>query len=155
MSISVVTLDPIRIVMVRHTGAYAGVAEKFDQLFQWVETQSVPFERSIGLYWDNPEFVEETKLRSAAAIEIPADYQVMDSGGLPLILDLIKGGDYVTTTFTGPYEELEQAWSSLVAYAENTLRRKILDTPGFEVYVNDPAEVPPSQLITELYMPVA
>ena len=154
MNAQVTHLDPIRIVMLRHTGPYDGLGAVFEKLWGWVESHNIPAERWIGIYWDNPDEVPTEKLRSAACVEIPADYQVTDSGGLSLILDEIKSGEYATTTHTGPYENLEQIWSELTSYCENTIRRSIAQNPAFEVYVNDPSDTPPNQLITELYMPL-
>ena len=117
-------------------------------------TISVPFLINSGLYWDNPDEVPIARLRSAACVEIPADYQVTDSGGLPLILDQIAAGDYATTRFVGPYEQLAPVWQDLTTYCERTMGRKISDNPAYEVYVNDASDTPPSQLITELLMPL-
>jgi AraC family transcriptional regulator len=154
MNAQVTHLDPIRIVMLRHVGPYDGIGLVFEQLWGWVTSHDVPVQRSIGIYWDNPDEVPANKLRSAACVAIPADYQVTDSGGLSLILDQIKAGDYATATCTGPYENLPQEWSNMVTFCEKTVRREISQNPAFEVYVNDPSDTPPSQLITELYMPL-
>ena len=155
MNAQITTIEPIRTVMLRHTGSYDGLGPVFEKLWGWVESHNIPAERWIGIYWDNPDEVPTEKLRSAACVEIPADYQVTDSGGLSLILDEIKGGEYAITSFTGPYEKLEQIWSDLTSFCENTVRREISQNPAFEVYVNDPSDSPPSQLITELYLPLA
>ncbi len=155
MNAQITTIEPIRTVMLRHTGSYDGLGPVFEKLWGWVESHNIPAERWIGIYWDNPDEVPTEKLRSAACVEIPADYQVTDSGGLSLILDEIKGGEYAITSFTGPYEKLEQIWSDLTSFCENTVRREISQNPAFEVYVNDPSDTPPSQLITELYLPLA
>lgn len=87
MNAQVIHLDPVRIVMLRHTGSYDGIGPVFEQLWGWVESHNVPVQRTIGIYWDNPDEVPVNKLRSAACVEIPSDYQVTDSGGLSLILD--------------------------------------------------------------------
>jgi AraC family transcriptional regulator len=154
MNAQVIHLDPVRIVMLRHTGSYDGIGPVFDKLWGWVESNSVPVLRTIGIYWDNPDEVPVNKLRSAACVEIPADYQVTDSGGLSLILDQLAPGDYAMASCVGPYENLAAEWTNLTTYCENTIRRKISNNPAFEVYVNDPSDTPPSQLITELYMPL-
>jgi AraC family transcriptional regulator len=155
MNAQVTQLAPIRIIMLRHTGPYEQTSLAFEKLFGWVEAQNVPILRTIGIYWDNPEFVPADKLRSAACVEIPADYSVTDSGGLALILDSIQGGQYATTQFVGPYEKLEQAWSNLIAHTEGALRKTVSENPAFEVYLNDPSDTPADQLITELYLPLA
>jgi len=152
MNYQVIQLAPIRVAMLRHTGSYDEVGPVFDKLWQWVESHKVPVLRSIGIYWDDPDEMPASQLRSAACVEIPPDYQV-GGWGAPEVSQ-ISGGTYVTATFTGPYEDLAPVWNDLSSYCENDLRRTISEEPAFEVYVNDPSDTPANQLVTELYMPV-
>ena len=145
---------PIPVVMLRHSGPYEGISAVFDQLWGWVKANNVPTQRMIGIYWDNPDYVPAARLRSAACVEVPADFQLADRGGLPLELQHIAGGNYAVTKFVGPYEDLAPVWSNFTQYIEGTLKRTISSNPAFEAYVNDPSDTPSSQLITELYMPV-
>ncbi|WP_158409294.1 AraC family transcriptional regulator [Fimbriimonas ginsengisoli] len=154
MNVQVIQLAPIHVVLIRHRGPYDELGGEFDRLWEWVTAQRVSALRTIGIYWDNPDFVPASKLRSAACVEVPAGFQIGNSGGLPLEVDDIAGGEYATTRFVGPYEDLAPVWSDLTRYVEGTLRRKISDNPAFEVYVNDASDTPPEQLITELYMPL-
>ena len=154
MNAQIIHCEPVRIVKLRHTGSYDDIGPVFDQLWTWVSSHNVPVQRTIGIYWDNPDEVPAAKLRSAACVEIPADYQVTDSGGHALILDQIAAGDYATTRFVGPYEQLASVWSDLTTYCEQTMGRKISENPAYEVYVNDASDTLPSQLITELFMPL-
>jgi AraC family transcriptional regulator len=95
------------------------------------------------------------KLRSAACVEIPEGFAIANTNGLPIQEGTIAGGEYAVTRYVGPYEGLGPVWSNFTNYIEQTLRRRISSNPAFEVYVNDPSNTPPNELITELYMPVA
>lgn len=151
----VTVLNPIHLVMLRHRGPYDGIGKVFEELWGWVEANNVPAQRTIGIYWDNPDFVSKNQLRSAACVEVPSGFQILNKGWLPLENGQLAGGEYATTRFVGPYEKLAPVWTNLTNYAENTLRREISENnPAFEVYVNDASDTPPSQLITELYMPL-
>lgn len=154
MNVQVIQLAPIHVAMMRHTGSYDDIGPLFDQLWGWVTASGIPAQRTIGVYWDNPDFVPTNQLRSAACVELPIGYQAMQSGGLPIEFTDLAGGDYATTRFVGPYDDLAPIWSNLTKYTEGTLGRRISDNPAFEVYVNDASETPPEQLITELYLPV-
>lgn len=155
MNIQVVQIPPIRVAMMRHTGSYEQLGPVFDRLWEWVEANQVPYLRTIGIYYDNPDYVPENQLRSAACYEIPLDYQIPGTGGQPIEVVNISGGTYATTRFVGPYEQLERIWTQLTEECEGPMR-KIIDQqrPAFEVYVNDASETPANQLITELYMPL-
>jgi len=152
MNAQVIQLAPIRIAMLRHTGSYDEIGPVFDRLWKWVEAQNVPVQRTIGIYWDDPDEVPAPQLRSAACVEIPEGYQV-GGWGAPEV-GQIAGGTYVTARFVGPYDDLAPVWNDLWSYCENDLRRTISEEPAFEVYVNDPGDTPPERLITDLYMPV-
>ena len=155
MFVKVIQQDPIHVVMLRHTGPYDQISGTFDQLWNWVSSNNVQVQRMIGIYYDNPDVTPASQLRSAACVEVPAGFQITNSGGLPLEIQDIAGGAYATMRFVGPYEKLAPVWSNFTQYIEGTLKRKISDpNPAFEVYVNDPSSTPPNQLITDLFMPL-
>ena len=155
MNVQIVHLTPIPVAILRHVGSYDGIGPVFDTLVDWADASGVPKGRNIGIYWDNPDYVPTRKLRSAACIEIPANYVLPNTGGLPIQVESIAGGQYATTTFVGPYDMMAPVWTNFTNYIERVMSRKIKDNPpAFEVYVNDPDTTPPAQLITELYMPV-
>ena len=154
MSAQLTLLSPIRVAILRHTGPYDGIGPVFDRLWAWVEANQVEVQRTIGIYYDNPDFVPAAQLRSAACVEVRGAYQAGDTGGLPITVEEIPGGTYATSRHVGSYDELAKVWTDLTNYVEKTLGRTIGDGPAFEVYVNDAFETPENQLITELYMPV-
>jgi AraC family transcriptional regulator len=153
MIIDFVTLQPIPVIMVRHTGPYDQIGGKFEELAAWVETNNVPTNRLIGLYYDNADYVPAEQLRSAACAEIPEGYQIV-ARGMPGHVAKIAGGNYATTRFVGSYEELGAAWSQFTNRIEGEFDKTIRDDPAFEVYVNDPSNASPRDLITDLYMPI-
>lgn len=154
MNVQVTQCAPIRVVMVRHTGPYEGIGPVFDRLWQWVESNHLPVQRTIGIYWDNPDEVPANRLRSAACVEIQKGTAIPAANGLPLEQSELAGGEYAITRFVGPYEDLAPVWSDFTRHIERTLRRQISQNPAFEVYVNDASTTPPQQLITDLYMPL-
>ncbi len=62
------------------------------------------------------------------------------------------GGEVFTVTNVGPYSTVGQSWQRIYAHAAAQGR-----TPGagWEIYVDDPTEVPEAELRTEIYLPVA
>ena len=155
MNVQVVDLSPIHVVMLKHMGPYEQMDKVCEQLWDWVGKNSVPAQRTIGIYWDNPEFTPAAKLRGAACIEVPAGFQPISTGGLLLSVEDIAGGSYATTRYVGPYEGLAAVWSSFTNQIEGSLGKQIREKdPAFEIYVNDASDTPAAQLITELYMPL-
>ncbi len=154
LNVMVSQFSPIHVVMLRHTGPYEQMSQVFEQLTAWVEKNGIPALRTIGVYWDNPDYTPAAQLRAAACVEVPAGFQPIATSGLRLSVEDIAGGEYAFMRYTGPYEQLAPVWSEFTNYIEKTLRRKISDNPAFEVYVNDASETPADQLVTELYMPI-
>lgn len=155
VKVTVVQLPPTQVIKICHVGPYDQLGPIFGKLWGWIENTGVQASRSIGIYYDNPDITPAKELRSAACAEVAIGFQLGDTGGLPIEIDQIRAGDYAMTRHTGPYESLEPVWTEFTAYIENSLRRTISESsPAFEVYVNDPAEVAPSALITDLFMPL-
>ncbi len=154
MNAQLTQIAPIHVVMMRHVGSYDDVGPVFDTLWNWCEANRVPTQRTIGIYYDNPDNTPVNQLRAAACFEVPYGYQAPNTGGLEITVEDIPGGAFATTRFVGPYEKLAPVWQELTNYVERTLGKQISENPAFEVYVNDASETPPNQLITVLYMPV-
>ena len=154
MNVQVAQADPIYVVMMRHVGPYETIGPVFERLLTWVNEQKIPVQRTIGIYWDNPDFTDASALRSAACVEVWKGYQLPDHRILNLEQMEIAGGPYAIMRFVGPYEDLGPIWSDFTNHIERNLRRKIAQTPAFEVYVNDASNTPLDQLITDLYMPL-
>jgi len=154
LNITTHVFPAIPVVMLRHVGPYEGLSDEFDRLWNWVTAQNVTATRTIGIYYDNPDYVATSRLRSAACVEVPATFQIADAGGLPLELGKIAAGEYATLRYVGPYEDLAQVWSGMTKHIEKKMRRQISGSPAYEVYVNDASDTAPKDLITDLYMPL-
>ena len=153
--VQVIYANAIDVVLLRHRGPYEEIGAKFDELSAWAEANGVRTHRVIGIYYDNPDHVPANQLNSAACLEVSTGFQIPDRSGLNLEQATIRGGEYATLRFTGPYDELGPVWTEFTTYIENDLNRTIRDDqPAFEVYVNDASETPADQLITDLYMPL-
>src|SRR5689334_23136336 len=106
MNVQVTNISPIHVVMLRHVGPYEEVGGVFEKLYAFLEANGIPTQRTIGIYYDNPDFVEARALRSAACAEIHPGQSIPDSGALRLDVEDIAGGDYATTRYVGPYEQM-------------------------------------------------
>lgn len=108
----------------------------------------------VGVYYDNPSEIEPSKLRSDAAVEVGADFNLIKGqnwGNEPLHDTIIPFGDYAKYTHHGSYNALGEVWHQLMNVEVPKLGREMLD-PTFEIYVNDPGDTPEHELITELYV---
>lgn len=66
--------------------------------------------------------------------------------------NMLPAGKYVSLMHQGPYHQLSETYNALVQYIKNH-GFQIAGAP-FELYLNNPEEVPVDQLETEVYFPV-
>ena len=64
----------------------------------------------------------------------------------------LPGGRFVSVLHTGPYPGVGKAYERLFAYMNE--HRLVPAGPSRELYLNDPAEVPEEELLTEVQFPV-
>jgi len=105
---------------------------------------------TFGLYYDDPSAVPPQALRSDACISVPVDW--LPSGELES--RDIRGGEYAVILHVGPYAELERAYSWLYGVWLPQSGREAEDAPCVEQYLNDPRNVPATELKTEVWLPL-
>lgn len=144
------TLEPIHVVGIDHVGAYTGIGAKFGTLFGMAGSQGWPIQGALGIYYNDPQEVPESELRSTACAIVPEGF---DPGAEGVRAFDICGGEYAVLRHVGPYAGLADAWMKM--YSEELPRLERDDAgPPFEVYRNSPMEVPEAQLITDIHVPV-
>jgi len=109
-----------------------------------LEPAGVPF--SIYHKWD--------------VVRDSADYTIgIPLKGLPpaVTKDLVSGSvpdcEVYRIKHTGPYRYLGNAWASGIMHARNKQFRQNRAVHPFEIYENDPAEVPEGDLVTVVHFP--
>lgn len=147
----VVRLDEVEVCGLPHTGSFLDIGQTFERLFVWLAARQRlrPGVRLCGLYWDDPDSVPADRLRSLAGgigLDI-AGLDELECHGLP-------AGDYAVLRFTGPYNHLHQAYQWLFGHWLPNSGYFPGDAPVMEEYLNNPREVPPSELLTDIYLPV-
>jgi len=79
-------------------------------------------------------------------IGIPTGVYVPDTE--EIVMSEIPEGDYLSAIFTGPYDQLMDAYREMTVYMTE---HKIQVTGGvYESYLNDPADTAPEALMTEI-----
>ena len=141
------------------------------------ETQTVIFIRTRTSFADMPKIIGESYCKITAYLdeigEQPAgmpyaayynlDMQDMDvEMGFPVARQLpgkgeiklgeIPAGKYVTCLYKGPYSQMEQAYNEIFKWLQENNRE--LKGVYYEYYYNSPDEVPESELLTKIAIPV-
>lgn len=150
--VTIRTLAEQPLLAVPHAGSYMGIGKAFEALYGTLFSRNLfrPEMRMIGVFLDDPDLVAEEKLRSFACVtadeNIPAEP--------PLTRRVLAGGDYAVLRHQGPYANMGAAYRWLYGTWVPGSGRSIRDEVMFEIYLNNPREVPPSELLTEICLPL-
>lgn len=155
MHVELKSLASMRAAAVRHRGPYHQIGEAFGRLGALVggahEDGPASGTQMIAVYHDDPEAVAPEALRSDAALTI-AEGAPLPAGTTEL---RIAGGCYACCRHVGPYSELPDVWRRLLGqWLPQSGHRVVPDGVSFEIYRNTPMDTAPSELITEICVPV-
>jgi AraC family transcriptional regulator len=151
-AVRIQTLEPQRILFLRHTGPYGQVGATWGRLAAWAGPRGLfgPATRFIGISYDDPEITPADKVRYDAAMTISRPVQPEGEFGVTEI----AGGEYATLTHKGPYETLGRTYRALFGGWLPQSGRELRDAPAFELYLNSPQTTRPEELLTVIHVPV-
>jgi AraC family transcriptional regulator len=151
MRIETVDAPARRLAAVPHVGAYWAIGKAFTELQERAGALGLlPDAQTVAVFYDDPDTVAEADLRSTAAVIVPADATIGD-----LEESSLPGGRYLRAEFIGEYGGLPEAWRAMYAKHIPDGGHELRDGVCFEVYVTAHGEVPPEQMRTDLYVPIA
>lgn len=141
-----------RLAAVPHQGPYTEIARAFEKLGSTVAARGFYgwFGHMVGVYYDSPSDVKPSELRSHAGLEAPADLPIDP----PLEVVTLPAGRHAVLTFTGPYAGLQAAYDQLFGIWLPQSGETPADSPVFEVYLNSPMDTAPTDLVTEICLPL-
>ena len=145
-------VDDMSAAAIPHKGSYMEIGTSFEQLFRWLGAHGhAPKVRgTAGVYYDDPGAVPESDLRSHACALMAAP-PAMES---PMEVLTIRAGECAVLRHTGPYPELPKAYHWLFGEWLPGSGREPADVPSFEVYLNDPMNTAPPELVTDIHLPL-
>ncbi|MCF3643297.1 AraC family transcriptional regulator [Rhizobium sp. TRM95111] len=150
--LSIRSIPETPLVGIPHAGSYMAIGRAFEALYGMLFSRTLfdPAMRMIGVYLDDPDLVPEERLRSFACVTA--------AGGTvaepPLESRRIEGGDYAVLRHRGPYADMSEAYRWLYGRWLPQSGRALRDAPVFEAYLNNPREVAPTDLLTEIHLPL-
>jgi AraC family transcriptional regulator len=150
--VAIKTVPKMKVLAVDHTGSYMQIGKAFETLYGWLGSRNLlkPDMRSVGIYYDDPTAVAEEQLRSAAGIIVDESFSVES----PLKYAEISEGTYAVLRHTGPYADMRAAYLWLYGEWLPKSGKEAADAPIFEEYPNNPRNTPPTELITDIYLPL-
>jgi AraC family transcriptional regulator len=153
MNVEIREMHERRVAAVRHIGPYNQIAQAFERLGAIAGQAGLlqPSTEMIAIYYDDPDGTPPDQLRSDAAISVPAT-QVVPNG---LVEQRLIAGRYARARHVGPYEQLGDAWARFFGEWLPASGNRIGAGASYEIYVNNPTNAAKTDLITDLYIPLA
>lgn len=153
--VSMTTIAARQLLSIDNLGSYMGISKTFDILNGCAASRQLFREdtRWIGIYYDDAMTVDEDKLRSKACISAP---QPLPDPALqpPLSVTELRGGKYAVLTYKGPYSDMQPVYRWFFGVWLPASGEEIDDAPPFEEYLNNPRDTAPTELLTNIYMPL-
>lgn len=150
--VSLVILPARRAAGIDHVGSYMQIDRAMGQLFGALAARgalpAVP--AMIGMFFDDPDLGPEEELRSRACLPVDAGVAIE----APMVETTIRGGLYARLAYTGPYADMRGAYRWLLGIWLPASGHEPDDAPILEAYLNDPREVPQSELRTDIHLPL-
>jgi len=150
--VEIAPFEGVRLAAVTHHGDYQEIGHAFERIYAWAGARGLlgPATRSIGIYYDDPETIAKKDLRSEAGLVLAPD-ATLDSDvhaiDIPSML-------CASVLHKGPYAELEQPYRYLFREWLPQSGREAGDHPCFEEYLNNPRELPASEWLTRVSLPL-
>jgi len=150
--VAIKTFAGAHVAALEHRGDYQAIGRRFDELAAWAASRGLleSPRRWIGIYYDDPASVPAAELRSEAAIEVDPGMPLADGMSHREIPPLRAA----SLIHKGPYAELERSYRQLYGEWLPASGEEPSDRPCFEHYINDARAVPPSELLTEIFLPL-
>jgi AraC family transcriptional regulator len=152
MDVDIITSPPITLAGLWHRGEYTQIGDAFERLSALAGQHRLfgAQTRMIGVYFDDPDVVAQSALRSFAGISIEAGFVPP----APLEVLVIAEGSYARAVHRGPYLDLHAFYRRIFRDWLPQSGREPADAPCFEDYLNNPATLPPTEWLTAVHVPL-
>jgi effector-binding domain-containing protein len=152
--ITLIEIPDQQVLAIRKRGHYRMVAELLPQLFVFIVSKQVPVAGMpmFLVHERSKEEAEEADRTGTADVEVavPVNGRVRPEGEITSYI--LPGGTMARTIHLGPYETMTESYVRLFAWiAERGLG---ITGPIREIYHNNPQEVKPEEIKTEIQAPV-
>lgn len=140
-----------RLAVLPHQGDYAAIGKSFETFGALCEMRGLwpHIGPMLAIYMDNPDVVPAADLRSFAG----AEYR---GAALPEGMQehQLTGGKTAVLTYKGPYAGISAAYDSLFGNWLPQSGEEPAEAPCYELYLNNPRDTAPEDLLTEICLPL-
>jgi effector-binding domain-containing protein len=152
--IAVVETKPQLVLGLRQRGGYAEISSMIRRLFEFAmgERIAVTGPPIFVCHEMTPQEAVKADQEKNADLEVAVPIAEEVDGTDDIKCYQLPGGKMAKTLHKGPYEDCGPTYEKLFTWLREN--EKILAGPTREMYLNDPREVPPEEILTEIYAPI-
>lgn len=107
-------------------------------------------QRMLAVFYDDPDLMPVENLRSRACSPV-ADGVTLAP---PIEEVIVRGGLYARLRYRGPYADMKGTYRWLLGVWLPQSGHEPDDAPMFEAYLNSPQQVAPTELVTDIHLPL-
>lgn len=135
-----------------HEGPYHEIGRTFQSLYAMIGSRGLfpQIAQGVALYYHDPTETPEKDLFSQAGVFLcdgvatPEGFEAVE----------IPAGRAAVLTYRGPYAGLPKAWDHLYSTWLTGSGEVVRHEAPYEIYLNDPTNTAPDDLITEIVVPL-
>ncbi|MFQ5425171.1 MAG: GyrI-like domain-containing protein [Phycisphaerae bacterium] len=152
MNVQVKEMRPQRVAFMRHVGPFEQVGATWQQFMAWAASRGLfgAMGGALALVHDDPEITPPDRLRYDVCIPVADEFQPEAEVGV----QEIAGGPYAVTRHHGPYDRLGETYAVLLGQWLPANNREPKHGPCLEVYLNNPQQTAPEDLLTDVHVPL-
>jgi AraC family transcriptional regulator len=152
--ITLVEIQPLQVLGIKRRGPYRIIPELLAELFGFIMKNQVAIAGMpmLLMHETSKEEAIEADSTGTADVEVAVPVAGPFRSGGDVRSSTLPGGTVARIVHLGPYETSEQSYEKLFAWIEAKGLR--VNGPIREVYHNNPQEVKPEEIMTEILVPV-
>lgn len=149
MEVKLKKTETMQVATISHVGSYGEIGKLYEEIIKWLNQKQLEMSGPpFGWFYDNPQEVPAHELR--CEVGFPFKGEAKPEGSIKI--KQIPAQEVLYTIHKGPYSEVGPAYAALFQYGSEKGYTP-LGSP-MEIYLNDPAKTPESELLTEVQLPV-
>jgi AraC family transcriptional regulator len=153
IQVTIKDTEPMTVAFLSKKGPYTQISAAFGQLYEWIgQNGYTPSGPPIGVYFNAPAQVPEDQLlwelRSPIAGKVAPSGPDKDGLGVKQVATI----KVAATTHKGSFDTVAMTYEALVGWVMQN--GYDIAGPCEEVYLKDPSQTPPDELLTEVRFPV-
>lgn len=152
--VSILDVKPKIVLGMHRRGAYENIPIMIKTVCEFAIKNKIQIAEP-PMFLCHETSVEEVKKANEeknALVEVVVPISKAVEGSEEIKCYELAGGKMAKIIHKGPYEECEPTYNKLFAWIGQKGKRIV--GPIREVYLNDPREVSPDEIVTEIYVPI-